>query len=334
MDGATRFQKLVFLSQKESDLPEKYDYHADKFGPYSHELESDLERLINEDFIDLNVVENWAGNPKYVYNLSNKGRRVAKGLLERTESVFSKIDRTTERYSNWQLDNLLSYVYREYPEYAENTDLDVNRLHDPEAPSQFLEPDHEEGSLYQYVERLNTAQGVITSTNEEFKRITLNPLRDRTLYVEQYEEGRISIYWRTDCTLQDHLERLEHDERICNDSPAELRLNSSEEWIREPLGEALQEDSLIEECTFLATAADEANYEITWEPLDSVSKNEVTILFLPTEGRLKDTLRNVLSNYFGPEIAPGGSAENMAKIESSNDDVRTSLWETTRVVLG
>ncbi len=333
VDGATRFQKLVFLSQEESDLPETYSYHADKYGPYSHELQSDLDRLIREEFIELNVVNNWAGNPKYVYTLTTKGRQVSKGLLDRAESVFSKIDQATERYSGRNLDDLLSYVYSEYPEYAEETELDVERLHDPEAPSQFLEPGQEEGNVFRYVEQLDATQGVITSTEETFERIILNSLRDQTLFVEQYEGGRISVYWQTECSLQDHLTRLKDDERISLDSPSELRLGSSDEWIRGPLGEVLQEDSLAEECTFLAAGAVESNYEVTWEPLEEESTYEVTILFLPAEDRQEGTIRDVLTNYFGPAIAPGGYADSMDKIESANDDVRTSLWEMTQFVL-
>lgn len=145
VEGATRFQKLVFLAQEETDLGSRYTFHAEKYGPYSYDLASTLEMTIDRDVVTRNVIENEVGNEKHAYGLTEKGVRMAKEMVSREEyeRMFDVAARTKRRFDGWQLDRLLRYVYRNYPEYATETDLDTERLFDPESRSQFLEPDRE-----------------------------------------------------------------------------------------------------------------------------------------------------------------------------------------------
>jgi uncharacterized protein YwgA len=145
IDGATRFQKLVFLAQEEGGLPNHYSFHADNFGPYSPGLHSDLEALAEQGYIDKNTVRNEVGNEKYVYSLNLKGIREAKSLLkiDQNKPLFDAVAEIKKKYNNKPLQRLLKYVYRSYEEYRTETELDLDRLFDPDARSQFLKKDRE-----------------------------------------------------------------------------------------------------------------------------------------------------------------------------------------------
>lgn len=146
VDGATRFQKLVFLAQQETDIPEKYSYHADKFGPFSPQLHSDLEELARRELLERREQTNEAGNTKHVYSITPKGIQLVQKLLNRNQQismVFDTLQNVKKQYNDEPLQKLLRYVYRKYPSYATETELDTDRLFDPDTRSQFLEPDSE-----------------------------------------------------------------------------------------------------------------------------------------------------------------------------------------------
>jgi uncharacterized protein YwgA len=144
VDGATRFQKLVFLAQQETDLPDKYSYQADKFGPFSPQLHSDLEELAARGLLERNEHANEVGDTKYVYSITPDGIELVKTVLNRNGSiskVFDTLQNIKKRYNDEPLQDLLRYVYRSYPTYATKSELDTDRLFDPDTRSQFLESD-------------------------------------------------------------------------------------------------------------------------------------------------------------------------------------------------
>lgn len=144
IDGATRFQKLVFLAQQETNLSDIYSYHADKYGPFSPELHKDLEALRVDGYIEKNIVTNEVGNEKYVYSLTPNGISSAKDLLtDSNKGVFDIATDIKQEYNDKPLQELLRYVYRKYDDYATASELDLDRLFDPDARSQFLEEDRE-----------------------------------------------------------------------------------------------------------------------------------------------------------------------------------------------
>ncbi|MFC7081199.1 hypothetical protein [Halorussus caseinilyticus] len=51
IEGITRFQKLVFLAQREELDEELYPFKAGKYGPFSKTLYDDIDRLVEEGFI-------------------------------------------------------------------------------------------------------------------------------------------------------------------------------------------------------------------------------------------------------------------------------------------
>ncbi|MFB6177024.1 MAG: PadR family transcriptional regulator, partial [Halobaculum sp.] len=51
IEGITRFQKLVFLAQREQSVESLYDFEAADYGPFSKELYDDLDKLVAKDFL-------------------------------------------------------------------------------------------------------------------------------------------------------------------------------------------------------------------------------------------------------------------------------------------
>jgi DNA-binding PadR family transcriptional regulator len=141
IEGATRFQKLAFLAQQEGDVEEIYEFSAAQFGPYSYELDQALHTLEAEGLVEVDVRTNRYGDEKYVYSLTVEGIQRARELVgdTDTESLFGIIHELKGKYNDWGLERLLRYVYDRYEEYATETELDTDRLFDPEAESVFAE---------------------------------------------------------------------------------------------------------------------------------------------------------------------------------------------------
>lgn len=141
IEGATRFQKLVFLAQKERNLKDYYEFRPDRFGPYSVDLRADIEALENQGLIERDVETNRYGHARIAYSLTPDGVREAKELLDYgNESVFDIVQEVKREYNDRSISGLLKYVYRQYDEYVEATDLDTKSLFDPDAVSEFEQP--------------------------------------------------------------------------------------------------------------------------------------------------------------------------------------------------
>lgn len=143
VDGATRFQKLVFLGQEEGDFPDFYDYEADKYGPFSPGLHSDIAWAINRGYVHRSTVQNTAGHEKHVFSLTPQGIRYAQELLEhdRLRPLFETAVNLNRYWGEKPLDHLLRYVYNKYDEYTTSTEIDQEQLFDPDTTSPFAEPD-------------------------------------------------------------------------------------------------------------------------------------------------------------------------------------------------
>jgi uncharacterized protein YwgA len=143
VDGATRFQKLVFLAQQETDLPNKYQYRPDQFGPFSPQLHSDLEELAQQGLLERNEHVNEVGNTKYAYSITPDGIELIKRVLNRDDNIsrlFDQLQDIKKQYNDEPLQDLLRYVYRSYTSYATESELDTDQLFDPDTRSQFVEP--------------------------------------------------------------------------------------------------------------------------------------------------------------------------------------------------
>ena len=125
--GRTRFQKMIFLlSQHAKFFKNKYDFDPHDYGPYSQELQDDIDNLIREKFLteERRTIE--GGKIRYEYSITDKGESLVNRVLsnEHFEKKFrfSKILELSNEIKNdlnhADLYLLLSEIYEKYPEYA------------------------------------------------------------------------------------------------------------------------------------------------------------------------------------------------------------------------
>ncbi|ELY31092.1 PadR family transcriptional regulator [Halogeometricum borinquense] len=129
IEGATRFQKLAFLTQKEKDISELHEFKSDKYGPFSPSLAGSIKTLENKGIIERRTETTVSGNEKYIYSLTDEGRRVVKSLINDenrdVDHVLKAAESIKKRYQDTPLDRLLRYVYQKYPDYTEKSELDI-----------------------------------------------------------------------------------------------------------------------------------------------------------------------------------------------------------------
>lgn len=149
IDGTTRFQKLVFLTQEETEVPQYWEYDPAQYGPFSKQLARDIDSLIDQGFIERQTVHNRYNKEKHIYRLTNKGNRVAKKMLSKDayDGLFDEAAKIKKQFNNIPIQELLRYVYTKYDYYAVETELDTQRVFDPEAESDFVTPELENKRL-------------------------------------------------------------------------------------------------------------------------------------------------------------------------------------------
>lgn len=126
MEGITRFQKLVFLAQRERDGAAPYHFRADDYGPFSPDLYDDIDQLVAADLIEYDEYETDFGNKKQVYTLTDKGRRAIENSDKSDFPVSTEqLERLSEEFGDLDLWDLLEYVYTEYPRMARNSELSL-----------------------------------------------------------------------------------------------------------------------------------------------------------------------------------------------------------------
>jgi uncharacterized protein YwgA len=126
IEGITRFQKLVFLAQREQDGATPYTFRPRDYGPFSKELYADLDKLTDAGFISSKKVMTDFGNTKKVYELEEKGRQA----IDNSESEdfpieITQLEEVEDQYGEKDLWNLLEYVYESYPRTTRNSELSL-----------------------------------------------------------------------------------------------------------------------------------------------------------------------------------------------------------------
>jgi len=127
VEGRTRLQKITFLLLEQAQfLKNRYDFVAHNYGPYSPELQSDIDYLIREGFLDDNHKTVEEGKIKYEYTITAIGSSLIKKVLANKKLnkkyKFSKILGIAEKIKSdvnaKDLSSLLSEIYQKYPDYA------------------------------------------------------------------------------------------------------------------------------------------------------------------------------------------------------------------------
>lgn len=123
IDGITRMEKLVFLARNYDHLRqwvEAFDFEPDNFGPFSDELQDEIEKLRTVGLIETEVVGGEKGADEYVaesysrptrFSLTPMGRKIAAKLLEDDADASHALEEIKKRFNSVSLDALLSYVY-------------------------------------------------------------------------------------------------------------------------------------------------------------------------------------------------------------------------------
>lgn len=130
--GRTRLQKMMFLLWKRMEGQgvngcAELGFVPHHYGPYSRQLQDDIEGLIAEEMIEEEIEEGQAGQYMYKYRATESGARVATALLKEPRygeygfggETYGAICSIKSRVNGMGIRELLEEVYAQHPEYAQ-----------------------------------------------------------------------------------------------------------------------------------------------------------------------------------------------------------------------
>lgn len=142
--GITRLEKLLFLLEKETNvgsrMTEDPEFEAYNFGPFSKKVYQAIDTLVAAGLVSdsarlSSTVDDSREEIEYIgggsaltpystrdFSLTPLGREYFRALgREYPEWVLADAASTRDRFEAWPLRQLVTYVYRQYPDYAENS---------------------------------------------------------------------------------------------------------------------------------------------------------------------------------------------------------------------
>ena len=121
VNGKTRFQKLMFLIQKEAERNEikelDFDYEIYLHGPFSRELGLIIDDLVDKRYLEEESVETLSGYTKYVYTLTAKGEELVKHAMDKKllpPEVLKCVKEILTKYGDIPLPHLVEEAYRQF----------------------------------------------------------------------------------------------------------------------------------------------------------------------------------------------------------------------------
>lgn len=333
ISGSIRFQKLVFLGQQESGLPEKYQFVPYKFGPYSYQLERDIEYWINNGHIRRSRTVNRVGNYRIDYSLSPDGIKLAKALLNKEgfNRVFEEADEITSEYGDKSLSDLIRYVYGNYEEYTDESTLDIERIFDESTTSQFAEPDESQVGPFDQIRKLSEEEGKVAGIEKDFTRQSLEIGSNFRAVLERISGESLSIYWRSSSPSFDSFkEVVRSDTAIPEDALSEMRTRESDEWIRGECSELL-EIANSDTCLFFRTEANNSQYTVTWEAGSGDKGDEITIYMTENQADYGQ-LRAALVQY-ATATALDVDIDPISRIDTTDDLISESFRQTAKLAI-
>jgi len=112
----TELMKYLFLLQKEYNINLAYNFEPYKYGPFTPQLYKDLEEL--KDRIEV----------KEVKDNVDKSLIISKELPQVNQDIANAVNDLINRFGNKDLKELLSYVYKKYPEYTVKSELNLDEF--------------------------------------------------------------------------------------------------------------------------------------------------------------------------------------------------------------
>ncbi len=128
MRSMTRFQKMAFLADKEVFEKDEYtDWKPHYYGPFSRDLENDIENYSKKGLLKSEKRRHPISNePVSCYMLTDEGKEKFNSLCSNKKYV-SYIEKIKKRFFRYQFHKtnaiLLSYVYKNYPDYTVNSKI-------------------------------------------------------------------------------------------------------------------------------------------------------------------------------------------------------------------
>lgn len=141
ISGTTRLVKLLFLLTKEgkfTDIEKDFSFEAHDYGPWSGEIFDNIEALKEMEMLSLEekmlespqeivdemewirqTAEAYVPMQKklLIYSLTFRGEMVGKKLYERlSPDERARVERTKRKFNYMSLDQLLKYIYTNYPQ--------------------------------------------------------------------------------------------------------------------------------------------------------------------------------------------------------------------------
>jgi uncharacterized protein YwgA len=95
-----RLQKMILLGEIEFDFPFSFDYSSYFYGPYAPELQSLLDRLVEDGLIKEECREIFENNFGYFYSITPNGRFVLK-KIGLSKKLASGLDKLWDKYKNF-----------------------------------------------------------------------------------------------------------------------------------------------------------------------------------------------------------------------------------------
>ncbi len=120
--GRTRFQKLVFLTKekvKEKNQDIDIEFSRLYYGPFSRDLMTSLKTQSQEGTVKEQLEETSYGLT-YIYKLTDPGRNLVENAVKKkliSKEVQQKAKIIAKKFGDKPLDELIAYVYSEYPNY-------------------------------------------------------------------------------------------------------------------------------------------------------------------------------------------------------------------------
>lgn len=136
--GITKLQKLLFLLQEETSFMGRYeevsfDFKPYHYGPFSDEVYDAveflrymgaIELLEEEDLDDLRDEEDWGELSGKRFVRTEKGEKMSDGVSDALdEDLDTEFGDVIDEYADMPLEDLLEYVYKQYPEYAVDSEI-------------------------------------------------------------------------------------------------------------------------------------------------------------------------------------------------------------------
>ena len=121
LKGKTRFQKLMFLIQKnaleENVCTLDYDFKLYHYGPFSTEFSSIVDGLVLRNYLQEVVEATPSGHLRHAYKLTTEGKDVVEEVLQKElipSGLIKIIHKTVTLYGNLPLELLVEKAYERF----------------------------------------------------------------------------------------------------------------------------------------------------------------------------------------------------------------------------